>query len=308
MVYDSLTIQIFETKWAEFLEKFGLQNNEWLRDLYNERQKWVPVYLHHTFWTRMISTHRSEGMHAYFDEFVHSRSTLKQFMEQYDIAIGNKIQKEFVADFQSKNKIITCITHFPWEKQFQKVYTNSIFGLVQDQIKRMYYCHVVPLSLEDVAEDLRDIQRGIDKIRVLERSILNDYYHKEFTYTVEWRYLLSRWRKDVYRRHSIIIFAGGYPHMTDEYKKFQEVEKHFQECTDLAMGSVEKMEFIKERCIQMRNDLLNWNPTTTSNADCSLRTSQRTEVDGTPILDPRVANPRGRPRQTRYMSTVEARG
>ncbi|KAL8470946.1 hypothetical protein ACS0TY_033498 [Phlomoides rotata] len=210
----------------------------------------------------------------------------------------------------------------------------------------MYYCHVVPLSLEDAAEDLRDIQCGIEKIRVLERSILNDYNHKEFTYTVEWRqdgayiscnyrkfelkgilcchimtvlapkniqtlndrYVLSRWRKDVYRHHSSIVFAGGYPHMTDEYKKFQEVEKHFQECTDLAMGSMEKMEFIKERCIQMRNDLLNWNPTTTSNADDSLRTSQRTEVDGTPILDPRVANPRGRPRQARYMSTAEARG
>ncbi|KAL8512318.1 hypothetical protein ACS0TY_018697 [Phlomoides rotata] len=32
------------------------------------------------------------------------------------------------------------------------------------------------------------------------------------------RYLLQRWRKDVYR---------GYPHMTEEYKKFQEVEKYF---------------------------------------------------------------------------------
>ncbi|KAL8488635.1 hypothetical protein ACS0TY_024797 [Phlomoides rotata] len=83
----------------------------------------------------MISTQRSEGMHAYFDEFVHSRSTLKQFMKQYDIAFGNKIQKEFVIDFHYKNKIITCITHFPWEKQFQKVYTNLIFRLVQDQIK-----------------------------------------------------------------------------------------------------------------------------------------------------------------------------
>ncbi|KAL8484633.1 hypothetical protein ACS0TY_027074 [Phlomoides rotata] len=114
--------------------------------------------------------------------------------------------------------------------------------------------------------------------------------------TMNDRYVLSRWRKDVYQRHSSIVFSGGYPHMIYEYEKFQEVEKHFQECTDLAMGSVEKMEFIKERCIQMRNELLNWNLTTMSNMDGSLRTSQRTEVDSTLILDPRVANPRGRPR------------
>ncbi|KAL8487138.1 hypothetical protein ACS0TY_023709 [Phlomoides rotata] len=190
----------------------------------------------------------------------------------------------------------------------------------------MYYYHVVPPSLEDAVGDLRDIQRGIEKIRVLERRILNDYYHKEFTYTVEWkqdgayiscncrkfefkgilcchimtvlalkdiqtvndRYVLSRWRKDVYRCHSSIVFVGGYPHMTDEYKKFQEVEKHFQECTDLAMGSMENRVYQRK----MHSDEI----------------SQRTEVDGTPILDPRVANPRGRPRHARYMSTTEARG
>ncbi|KAL8469510.1 hypothetical protein ACS0TY_032381 [Phlomoides rotata] len=54
IVYDNLRIETFEI-----------------------RTKWVPVYLHETFWVGMISTQRSDGMHAYFDEFVHSRSTLK---------------------------------------------------------------------------------------------------------------------------------------------------------------------------------------------------------------------------------------
>ncbi|KAL8480647.1 hypothetical protein ACS0TY_026711 [Phlomoides rotata] len=79
----------------------------------------------------MISTQRSEGMHAYFDEFVHSRSTLKQFMEKYEIVISNKIQKEFAADFKSKNNFVKCITHFPLELKFQSAYTNDIFSLVQ---------------------------------------------------------------------------------------------------------------------------------------------------------------------------------
>ncbi|KAL8520773.1 hypothetical protein ACS0TY_011360 [Phlomoides rotata] len=343
IVYDSLTIETFETKWAEFLVKYHLENNEWLKGLYNERQKWVPVYLHNTFWAGMISTQRSEGMHAYFDGFVHSRSTLKQFVEQYDIAIGNKIQKEFQADFQSKNKVIKCNTSFAWEKQFQKAYTNSIFNLVQDQIKRMLYCHVVPPTAEEQIADSNDI--GIERYTVLERSILNDYFLKEFTYTVEWRplgayiscncrkfefkdilcchimtvlaqndiqtvnerYLLHRWRKDVYHRHSSIFFAGGYPHMTEEYKKFQEVEKYFQQCADAAMGSTEKMEYIKEMCIDMKNELIDWNSeSTTTNADPSVRTSQ--SLGGTPVLDPNVAVPRGRPRTTHFMPASEAQG
>ncbi|KAL8536814.1 hypothetical protein ACS0TY_012113 [Phlomoides rotata] len=58
--------------------------------------------------------------------------------------MGNKIQKEFQADFQSKNKVIKCVSEFPWERQFQAAYTNSIFTLVQEQVKRTMYCHVMP--------------------------------------------------------------------------------------------------------------------------------------------------------------------
>ncbi|KAL8464078.1 hypothetical protein ACS0TY_033845 [Phlomoides rotata] len=67
--------------------------------------------------------------------------------------------------------------------------------------------------------------------------------------TVNNRYVLRRWRKDVNRRHSNIFFVGGYPHMTEEYKKFQE-------CIEIAMCSSEKLEFIKERCNEMKDALV----------------------------------------------------
>ncbi|KAL8534835.1 hypothetical protein ACS0TY_010749 [Phlomoides rotata] len=105
IVYDIITISNFETRWADFLVKYGMQNNTWLQGLYDEKEKWVPVYLSHIFLAGMLSTQRSEGMHAYFDDYMHSRCSLKEFMEQYEVAIGKKIQKEFIADFESKNKV-----------------------------------------------------------------------------------------------------------------------------------------------------------------------------------------------------------
>lgn len=245
-----------------------------------------------------------------------------------------------MADFHCKNNEIKCTTQFPWEKQFQKVYTNSIFRLVQEEVQRMLCCHIVPPTedeaLEDLAEDI-----GIEKFWVLERSIVNNFFFKEFTYTVSWRsigayincncrkfefkgilcchimevlsqknirtvnerHLLRRWRKDVYRRHSSIFFAGSYPHMTEEYKKFQEVEKVFQECTDMAMDSVEKMDFIKQAFIVMKNELSNW---------ISMPNDQNVEevvgdvqsvgenVRGSRVLDHNVARSRGRPRENRF--------
>ncbi|KAL8520849.1 hypothetical protein ACS0TY_011412 [Phlomoides rotata] len=207
----------------------------------------------------------------------------------------------------------------------------------------MLYCHVVPPTADEQIADSNNT--GIERYRVLERSILNDYFLKKITYTVEWRplgayiscnykkfefkgilyrhkmtmlaqndiqtvnerYLLHMWRKDVYRRHSSIFFAEGYPHMTEEYNKFQEVEKYFQQCADAAMGSLKKMEYIKEMCIDMKNELINWNSrSTTTDADPSVWASQ--SLGGTPVSDPNVAVPRGRPRMQRCVSASEAQG
>ncbi|XP_058006852.1 protein FAR-RED IMPAIRED RESPONSE 1-like [Hevea brasiliensis] len=82
VIYDSLTIEMFERNWNEFVVKHGLERNEWLSKLYVDREYWVPIYLNHTFWAGMVSTQRSESMHAYFDGYVNSMSTRKQFVEQ----------------------------------------------------------------------------------------------------------------------------------------------------------------------------------------------------------------------------------
>ncbi|KAL8487688.1 hypothetical protein ACS0TY_024129 [Phlomoides rotata] len=317
VVYDNLSIQAaFETRWAEFLVKYNLQGNELLRDLYNERVSWVPIYLNHTFWAGMLSTERSEGMHAYFDEFIHSRNILKQFMEQYKIAISNKIQKEFAADFKSKNKVIKCITYFPWELKFQKTYTNDIFSLVQEEIQRMIYCYVVPPTEDEAVEDLNDV--GVERIKVLERNLVNNFTlgnshlrlsggQSEHILIAIAENLSSRVEKGYVLQTFQHFFAGGYPHMTNEYKKFQEVEKFFQECVDASMESVEKIEYIKQLCIATKNEILNWNPILGSdNVGPSIGTSQSADVRGTPILNPQVTIPRGRPRSQCCMSAAEA--
>ncbi|KAL8514102.1 hypothetical protein ACS0TY_013284 [Phlomoides rotata] len=75
--------------------------------------------------------------------------------------------------------------------------------------------------------------------------------------------------------------------MTEEYKKFEEGVKYFQQWADAAMGSEEKMKYIKERYIAMKNELLNWTlTTTTTDGDPSVRTSQSIDVGGTPVLVP----------------------
>ncbi|XP_057987586.1 protein FAR-RED IMPAIRED RESPONSE 1-like [Hevea brasiliensis] len=174
VIYDSLTIEMFERNWNEFVVKHGLERNEWLSKLYVDREYWVPIYLNHTFWAGMVSTQRSESMHAYFDGYVNSMSTLKQFVEQYEIAMCDKNEKEFYADFKSKNTVVNCISVFKWEQQFQKAFTNSIFKLVQEEIKRMWYCHVIQPTEEGRRE--ADNEPGIERHKIMEKSIINNRF------------------------------------------------------------------------------------------------------------------------------------
>jgi len=95
----------------------------------------------------MLETHfglecqRSESMHSFFDGYVNSKTTLKQFVEQYDNVLKDKIEKENIADFSSFNKTIACISQFDFESQFQKTITNAKFKEFQIEIAYLMYCN-----------------------------------------------------------------------------------------------------------------------------------------------------------------------
>lgn len=126
-VYNSLTQEEFEASWKQFINHFKLHENGWLRSLYEERHRWVPAFVKDAFWAGMSTTQRSESMNSFFDGYINSKTTLRQFVEQYDYALRDKIEKENYADFQSFNTCIPCITHFEIEKQFQAAYTTDKF-------------------------------------------------------------------------------------------------------------------------------------------------------------------------------------
>ncbi|BBH00026.1 polyol/monosaccharide transporter 5 [Prunus dulcis] len=112
ILHDSLTNTEFEDRWKEMLEKYELQSNDWLRGLYDERRRWVPSFVKGSFWAGMSTTQRSESMNAFFDDHVNSKTTLKQFVEQYENALMTKVEKENQADYMSSSANIRCSTHY----------------------------------------------------------------------------------------------------------------------------------------------------------------------------------------------------
>ena len=73
---------------------------------------------------------------------MNSKTSLKQFIKQYDLALRNKVEKENLADFQSFSTLIPCVTHFDIERQFQRIYTHSKFKEFQTELAAKLYCNV----------------------------------------------------------------------------------------------------------------------------------------------------------------------
>ncbi|KAK1563155.1 hypothetical protein Q3G72_023172 [Acer saccharum] len=142
IVYDSLTCGDFEDRWNEFINLYDLHTNEWLLGLYDERRRRVPAFVKDTFWAGMSTTQRSESMHSFFDGYVNSKITLKQFVEQYENALRDKVEKESHVDFISFNSCIPRMTYYPLEKQFQEAYTIEKFKDFQQELSANLYCEV----------------------------------------------------------------------------------------------------------------------------------------------------------------------
>ena len=79
----------------------------------------------------MSSTQCSESMNAFFDGYLHSSTTLKLFMEQFENAMLNKVENEILSDFECFKDKLECSSSSPLEKQFQEAYTHEIFKRVQ---------------------------------------------------------------------------------------------------------------------------------------------------------------------------------
>lgn len=51
-------------------------------------------------------------------------------------------------------------------------------------------------------------------------------------------YILKRLRKNIYYRYNKTFYNTRYPRMIEEYKKFKEIDKIYNEIIDVTMESV----------------------------------------------------------------------
>ncbi|KAI5671937.1 hypothetical protein M9H77_12301 [Catharanthus roseus] len=125
------TIEDFECSWGSLLNKYSLQENEWLQAVYNARKQWAPVYFRDTFFAALSSNH---GASSFFDGYVNQQSTLPVFFQQYERALENVLEREIEADLDTLCTEPVLKTPSPMEQQAANLYTKKIFAKFQEEL------------------------------------------------------------------------------------------------------------------------------------------------------------------------------
>jgi len=338
LVYESLNVDAFESGWDKFLTDNGLQENEWLLTLYEDRHRWVPCYLKNNFWAGMSTTQRSEGMNAFFDGFINSTTTLQQFVVQYDNAIRQKAEKECEADFASLNTTIPCGSHSTIERQFQAEYTHAKFAEVQHKFRCKMNCMIKNVYVEAGTSNYRVMEEFMWKGQCADkyhdvlfhhhtldiqctcllfefRGILCRHclvmYAQEGVKSVPDKYVLKRWSKLQRRRHTYIRVGSNSHKEEANVKRYDALCKRFYEIAEVACESDNGTHCLFMKLDSIANDhglSSSDNPNKgvqldTAN-DCPIQTVSSNECVHSPISVKR----KGRPRSTRLKSIVEKLG
>ncbi|KAG6661775.1 hypothetical protein CIPAW_03G198800 [Carya illinoinensis] len=127
-IHETITTNEFEQEWGCILEKYELEENNWLQNLYSQRDKWVPAYLRSTFCAGI--------------------TMVSDFVYQYEKAIDARYFKEKEKDVRTRSTRAILKTPLKIEEEAAMVYTRKSFIIFQDELFNSLRYKATKLSKE----------------------------------------------------------------------------------------------------------------------------------------------------------------
>ncbi|KAG9444363.1 hypothetical protein H6P81_015703 [Aristolochia fimbriata] len=268
-VYGCLTVEEFENNWKHMVEQYKLHDNEWLISLYENRYHWVPVYVKDKFWAGICPIQKFEIVKGYFDGYVHAKTSPKQFIEVYDLALQSECEKEAEADYFSFHVSPSLLSSFHMERQLSECYTCNMFKQFQDELKALMYCTPAVVSIDGaitafVVKERQTMKEGT-KTKHLKYEVLYNANEmgvvcicRSFEFrgilcrhalsvlnfqevdTIPPQYILPRWRKDLKRKRA--LFSSSLDVIVDN--EMERYKNLYGNCIELAeIGATSKLAY-----------------------------------------------------------------
>ncbi|KAK9053259.1 hypothetical protein SSX86_029892 [Deinandra increscens subsp. villosa] len=134
----------FERRWNELIKEFDLREHEWLAEMYNIRDRWVPAFFRDIPMCGLLrTTSVCESSNSSFKVNSTSANTLVQFMMCFESRVEQQRYNQRTSDFKTSSVSFLNIEATPIEKHAFQLYTSTIFLEVHKEIKEgMRYCYI----------------------------------------------------------------------------------------------------------------------------------------------------------------------
>ncbi|KAL6585154.1 Protein FAR1-RELATED SEQUENCE 4 [Orobanche minor] len=141
-IYNSWNEEQFEKRWWKLIERFNLQEDEWVQALYEDRKLWVPMFMKDVSCAGLSTASRSESLNSFFDRYISRETSLKDLIGNYKSVLEDRYEEEAKANFDAWHETPELTSPSPFEKQMLLVYTHEIFKKFQTEVLGAAACHL----------------------------------------------------------------------------------------------------------------------------------------------------------------------
>ncbi|XP_047962250.1 protein FAR1-RELATED SEQUENCE 8-like [Salvia hispanica] len=226
-VYSTTKIEEFETGWEEMIQHFSMSDHEWLNSLYEDRERWAPVYFKNSIFAGIFTYQPGEYTNPFFHGYLDDQTSWTEFFKVYESLQQKMIQREALDDIESREFRPVLSTRCSYETQVCELYTKEIFLKFQEEVALMHGCFSVthvhvngPIITYMVKErndggdamEAHNFEVVYDKVGMEVRCICCCFSFRGYlcrhaltvlnynsTEEIPGQYILTRWRKDVKR-------------------------------------------------------------------------------------------------------------
>lgn len=136
-MFGDYDVNKFEEIWMQMIAKFGLEDNKWLRELYDRRKMWANAHMRGNFFAGLRTTSRCEALHSHLGKFVHSRITLADFVQQFHRCLTYFRFREVEADFESDyGEAVVQTSLQSLERSASKQFTKEIMTMFREVLSK----------------------------------------------------------------------------------------------------------------------------------------------------------------------------
>ncbi|XP_010930749.1 protein FAR1-RELATED SEQUENCE 5 isoform X1 [Elaeis guineensis] len=162
----------FVSAWENMLEKYDLKGNEWLKMLFEDREKWAVAYGRETFCADMKSTQRLDSISGMLKEYLSPERDLLQFLKHFERMLDEQRNAELQADFHATPSI-SIIAPSRMLRQAASEYTPAVFEMFQREFEMSMDCMVHNSGAVETIYEYKVISEENPKVHLVRFDSLN---------------------------------------------------------------------------------------------------------------------------------------